>query len=66
VVNHLHLYDLFPNTNEPTGEQVIYLAELLKQIWGCKLQHDFPARKFTVDIYGDSDLQITFWQPRQE
>ena len=57
---------LFPNTNQPTGEQVIYLAELLKQIWECKLQRDFPARKFTVEIYDASDLQITFWQPRHK
>jgi hypothetical protein len=64
VINHLHLYYLFPNINEPTVEQVIYLAELLKQIWECKLQRDFPARRFTVDIFDDSDLQITFWQPR--
>jgi hypothetical protein len=66
VMNHLHLRDLFPNTNEATNEQVSYLAEILKQMWECKLRHDFPDRKIVVLLTGDYDLQITFYQPREK
>jgi hypothetical protein len=71
VINHLHLSDLFPHAPAKTTVQKIHLARLLKEIWECKLNRDFPNLIFEVilidcEIRGDDwvDCQITFSQKR--
>jgi hypothetical protein len=70
VMNHLHILDLFCGPNlAPSREQVIYLGRLLKEMWGAKLQHDFPDRFFVVSFPEEpsDDLlsyEVTFFQTR--
>ena len=45
--NHLHVWDLFPSTAgdpQPTRDQCLYLARLLRETWEAKLSRDFPNR----------------------
>jgi hypothetical protein len=70
VMNHLHIVDLFSRSHHesPTREVVLYLGELMKEIWQVKLDHDFPGRRITVNFFQDSkdllEYQVTFFQER--
>jgi hypothetical protein len=70
VMNHLHIMDMFISEGfEPTDRFVIHVAELLKNMWSCKLARDFPQRSFQIEIYeGTPDdllgYEITFFQKR--
>jgi len=70
TMNHQHILDLFPNTEEsPTEEQVVYLGRVLKEVWQLKLDRDFPDRKMIVSFPEDQvddiiEYEITFWQER--
>jgi hypothetical protein len=67
VINHLHIMDMFQNDAAPSEEVVIHIAGVLKDMWSCKLQRDFPERHFQVDVYDGTsesllDYEITFFQ----
>jgi len=70
VINHLHILDMFDSEGfEPTEQVVVHVARLLRDMSSCKLQRDFPDRKFRVEIYDGSpdDLlayELTFFQDR--
>lgn len=72
TINHKHLMDLFPNSDEtPTREQILYLGRILKDMWQLKLDRDFPDRIFVVSFPEDysedlHEYEITFWQQRNE
>jgi len=69
-LNHLHIMDLFPNSEfQPEKEAILYIGSVLEEMWSCKLNKDFPERKFVVKFpYGEVvelvDYQITFFQKR--
>ncbi|HPH97018.1 MAG TPA: hypothetical protein PKW33_14460 [Anaerolineaceae bacterium] len=64
-VNEIDFGDnIFPNDKEATQEQVLYLARKLRDIWTYRLQHDFPERKFVVEL-DEPSLVLTFYQPRE-
>ncbi len=72
VMNHLHLGDLYPNAAARTMAQESYLAELLREIWSCKLHRDFPDLDVVVELFecendGEdwSDCQITIFRKRK-
>lgn len=66
VVNHMHISDLFPNSDPPSMQQVLFLTETLKTILTVKLKNDFPQRRISVVSSGNqNDLQtifLTFYQ----
>jgi hypothetical protein len=68
VMNHRHILDLFCDRDAPPSrDQIIYVGRLLKEIWGAKLQRDFPDRRFAVSFPEEpsDDLlsyEITFFQ----
>jgi hypothetical protein len=70
VMNHLHIMDMFTSEDfEPTEPVVTHVAQLLKDMWSCKLVRDFPQRSFHVEIHDGTpdDLlgyEITFFQKR--
>lgn len=72
VMNHRHILDLFPNVqSEPTKEQIIHLGHLLRDMWQCKLNRDYPGRRITVSFLEDDcgdllDYQVTFFQEQDE
>lgn len=64
-VNEINFKDsVFLNDKEATQEQVLYLARKLRYIWTYRLQHDFPERKFVVQL-DEPSLVLTFYQPRE-
>jgi hypothetical protein len=70
VMNHRHLADLFCEPSlSPTREQLLYVGDVLQQMWTAKLHRDFPGISFGVPLFGtDStdlmDLVITFHRLR--
>ena len=49
VVNHLHIKDIHHAYNEDaTHERMIFLGNVLKEMYQCKLKRDFPERTVTV------------------
>ncbi|XZE51503.1 hypothetical protein SH139x_003158 [Planctomycetaceae bacterium SH139] len=71
--NHLHIWDLFPvgaGDPQPTRNQCLYLARLLRELWESKLSRDFPDRTFCVTVNeegaaeAEGDYQLTFCQSR--
>jgi hypothetical protein len=70
MLNHRHILDFFCHSDvEPTREIVVHMCQILKDMWSCKLQRDFPDRHFTVKCVGDEstdllDYQITVYQQR--
>jgi len=71
VMNHHHILDLFPNVpQEPSKALIIHLGRSLKEIWSCKLKHDFPTRVIAVSFPEDEtedprDYEITFFQDKR-
>ncbi|MEO7105016.1 MAG: hypothetical protein ABIZ09_01465 [Rhodoferax sp.] len=68
TANHLHLVDIhYVGCPDASVERIIYLGNLLKQIYAVKLAAEFPGRAFVVDFFEPpdqklSDYQITFYQ----
>jgi hypothetical protein len=66
-LNSIYMGDLFTGyPAEPTREQVIWLARLLRKMWGWKIQQEFPHRRILVAFdEGAADVlrsYITFFQ----
>lgn len=71
LLNHLHVWDIFARAAgdpQPSRDQCLYLARLLREMWEGKLQRDFPERSFKVVVNeegaaaADGDFQVTFSQ----
>lgn len=67
-VNHLHILDLFYNSDfEPSEPVLVHLGKVLKDMWGCKLSKAYPSMRFQVDFLSEGNLnpidyQITFYR----
>lgn len=49
TINHLHLHDLHhTECLDKSPERLAYLGRLLKDIYECKLNRDFPGKSFVV------------------
>ena len=70
AVNHQHIVDLFPNSAfSPSKDIVLYVGALLSDMWTCKLNREYPERRFEVrrpdgDAVELVDYKITFFQRR--
>ena len=69
VMNHTHILDICNPEPRPTREMVLYVGKLLKDVWGAKLDRDFPTRRITVSFpeeHQDDLLQyeVSFFQKR--
>jgi hypothetical protein len=68
VINHLHIIDLhYVGCPDATRERIVYLGNLLKEIYYSKLRTEFPQRQFVVEFESSykediRDYQITFYQ----
>ena len=68
TANHLHILDLhYVGSPDATVERIVYLGNVLREIYRAKLAAEFPGRNFTVELYEppDKDLreyQLTFYQ----
>ncbi|MFI5131559.1 MAG: hypothetical protein ACHQFX_16270 [Chitinophagales bacterium] len=74
VINHIHILDLFApeNQQEITKDQIIYLGEILREIYETKLTAQFENRQFTVTFNGKEevneliDYELSFHQQINE
>ena len=73
VVNHLHIADLHHNGCEDlTVDKVIFLGNVLKEIYEARLQYLFPDKPCNVEFYQPEDnalvdeYQLSFWQKKHE
>ncbi len=71
TANHLHILDLHHmGCPDASVERIVFLGNLLKEIYRAKLAAEFPNRNFVVNFYepDDKDLQeyqLTFYQACQ-
>lgn len=72
VMNHFHLQDFQHfGCADISPDKLVFLGNVLKEIYQAKLQWQFPDRPCTVELYvpQDEDLseyQISFWQKSHE
>ena len=70
VMNHRHIVNMFGESEfEPTEEVLIHIGRLLRDMWSCKLQRDYPQRRVKVRFSEDDsedllDYEITLYQER--
>ena len=54
------------NAGDTYDEEDYQLAEILKQIWACKLEIDFPTKEFQIEVLSPEDtggeVGIAFFQ----
>jgi hypothetical protein len=61
-LNHLHLWDMLPGTDERDYGELWDLGEIMVRSWQATLARDFPGRQFDVtlsDDYGPTVCAIT-------
>ena len=60
MINHLHIADLFVNSEyPPTGRILHHMGKLLQDMWGCRLRRDFPERQISVQFFEDDAAGLT-------
>ncbi len=67
MINHIHISDII--LNDPDREQIaldtlIYFANILSEIWGCRLKMLFPDKSFVVQINTDEDPEVSVYTVR--
>lgn len=70
VMNHLHIVDIHHGgCPDASRERIVYLGNVLKEIYSCKLKCQFPDLRIVV-CFDDTpkenlmDYQLTFYQER--
>jgi len=73
VMNHLHIADIqHLGCEDLTNDKIIFLGNVLKDIYEVKLEHLFPDSPCTVSLYVPDDsedlmaYEISFWQKKHE
>ncbi|HYG64313.1 MAG TPA: hypothetical protein VEL74_17175 [Thermoanaerobaculia bacterium] len=68
VMNHLHIADIqHYGCEDISRERIVYLGQVLREIYEAKLAWQFPQRRFEVHLYAPDtddllDYEITFFQ----
>jgi len=68
TINHIHILDLhYAGSPDASVERIVFLGNVLKEIYRVKLSAEFPGRNFVVEFYEPpdqnlQDYQITFFQ----
>jgi hypothetical protein len=51
VINHLHLWDLFPTGDDPALDRGLQsLAQIIARCWEGALRQAFPDRQFMIEV----------------
>ena len=68
-MNHLHIADIqYVGCEDISEDKLIYLGQVLRNIYEVKLKSQLPERPCIVEFYTPpkadelSEYQITFWQ----
>lgn len=64
-LNHLHLWDMLPNTDEKDYGELWDLGELMVRAWRGSLVEQFPDRRFEVTLTDDYGPTITAFTVRE-
>jgi len=63
TVNHLHILDLHhAQCADASVERIVYLGNVLKEIYALKLAAQFPNRQFTVELYEPPNKELREYQ----
>ncbi|MCL4677882.1 MAG: hypothetical protein KJ017_04715 [Alphaproteobacteria bacterium] len=73
VMNHLHIGDIqHPHCEDLSKDKIIFLGNILKEIYTVKLAWQFPDKPCVVEFYHPEDeedligYQLYFWQKKHE
>ena len=63
TVNHLHIVDLHhAQCADASVERIVYLGNVLKEIYAVKLAAQFPNRQFVVEFYEPPNKEMREYQ----
>ncbi|MGK7902281.1 MAG: hypothetical protein AB4352_12875 [Hormoscilla sp.] len=66
VINHQHIDDLLPGSQDVGTENILYLGKAIAQMWQSRLQQLYPQRCFQVNCDRvDDSVVVTFHQVRK-
>lgn len=73
VMNHLHIADIqHLKCEDVSKDKIIFLGNILKEIYAVKLAWQFPDKPCVVEFYHPEDeedllgYQLSFWQKKHE
>ncbi len=49
VINHLHIEDLFQDTESFSQQNILYLGSIIAEMWSARLSQLYPSVKFEVN-----------------
>lgn len=55
VINHVHLWDIFPSDEQETEGALERLSEIMAETWRCALANRYPDRRFDVVVTSSPD-----------
>ena len=55
VVNHVHVWDMFPISTDAEEEAAVFFADVLAKSWRAALALRFPGRSFEVAVSNSPD-----------
>lgn len=66
AMNHIHIDDLLPGSENMDRENLFYLGKKLADMWSSRLEKLYPERIFKVSCQRDDDIDetvvVTFYQ----
>ena len=68
TINHINILDLhYRGSPDASVERIVFLGNVLKEIYSVKLAAEFPGRDIVVEFYEPpdrnlQDYQVTFFQ----
>lgn len=72
VLNHVHIADMHNANDDVSEDKIVFLGNILKQIWQAKLNWQFPDRPCEVSFYEPENrkdltlFELSFWQKKHE
>ena len=67
VINHKHIDDLLPGAENVGYENLLYLAQVLTQMWESRLKLLYPDRHFKMQLNQDEgSVVLMFYQVMDE
>ena len=63
AMNHIHIDDLLPGSENMASENLFYLGKKLAQMWSSRLEKLYPEKEFKVACQRDDEtIIVTFYQ----
>lgn len=63
IINHWHMEDLFQSLEGVSDNNLLYLGQVIAEMWQARLNQVYPDRHFRVECsQGDCETVVTFWQ----